>query len=350
MALVRAPRVKHEQQVAVLLQPLLNCQPSTQGSSHVRLRTRPKQNHLRLKRPHSSRATALATRNRIACLHFALSTMHPDHPVNQSLQQTDENSWLFGGCILLTRQASPSPGCPSWGDGNRLYYVVSTPPSPLPPSGPLPAESQIKKLYDAGGVSAVWRMGDAICKARKHPDQNMTWEHVTLEHLHNKCPLGKLSFAVSTVSHHARGQDEDRYFIIQSRMPGTTLSEAWPSMDESTREYYVSRVAGVCKELAAWTGDGVHGVDGRNLSDLYLTPLHGVEDMSPRSQRHRGMEYGYRRSCPASRHTSPPRKRPSHQWCRGGAARRAYGATDSERQDDGSRTRCETGRRQGRRG
>lgn len=68
-------------------------------------------------------------------------------------------------------------------------------------------------------------------------------------------------------------------------MPGTTLSEAWPSMDESTREYYVSRVAGVCKELAAWTGDGVHGVDGRNLSDLYLTPLHGVEGMSPRNLR-----------------------------------------------------------------
>lgn len=211
--------------------------------------------------------------------------MHPDHPVNQSLQQIGENSWLFGDQILLTRQTSPSPGSPSWGDGNGLYYVVSTPPSPLPPSRPLPAESHIKKLYDAGGVSAVWRMGDAICKARKHPDQNMTWEHITLDHLRNKCPLGKLSFAVPSVIHHARSQDEDRYFLIQSRMPGTTLSEAWPSMDESTREYYVSRVAGVCKELAAWTGDGVHGVDGRNLSDLYLTPLRGVEDMSPRNLR-----------------------------------------------------------------
>ncbi|KAK4149056.1 hypothetical protein C8A00DRAFT_47261 [Chaetomidium leptoderma] len=196
--------------------------------------------------------------------------MHPDHPINQSLQQIDENSWLFGDRILLTRQASPSPGCPSWGDGNGLYYVVYEPPSPLPPCRPLPAESHIKKLYDAGGVSAVWRIGDAICKARKHPDPNMTWEHVTLDHLHNKCPLGNLSFAVPNVIHH-------------SRMPGATLSEAWPSMDESTKEYYVSRIAGICKELAAWTGNGIHGVDGRNLSDLYLTPLHGVEDMSPRN-------------------------------------------------------------------
>ena len=150
--------------------------------------------------------------------------MHPDHPVNQSLQQIDENSWLFGDRILLTRQASPSPGCPSWGDGNGLYYVVSEPPSPLPPCRQLPAESHIKKLYDAGGVSAVWRIGDAICKARKHPDPNMTWEHVTLDHLHNKCPLGKLSFAVPNVIHHVRSKD--RYFIIQSRMPSTTLSEA----------------------------------------------------------------------------------------------------------------------------
>jgi hypothetical protein len=145
----------------------------------------------------------------------------------------------------------------------------------------LPADSQIKQLYDAGGVSAVWRVGEAICKARKHPDPNMTWEHVTLDYLHNRFPLGELSFAVPNVIHHVRSKD--RYFIIQSRMPGTTLSEAWPSMDESTKEYYVSRVAGICTELSTWTGDGIHGVDGRNLSDLYLTPLHGVEDMSPRN-------------------------------------------------------------------
>ncbi|AEO58604.1 hypothetical protein MYCTH_2306057 [Thermothelomyces thermophilus ATCC 42464] len=43
--------------------------------------------------------------------------MHLDHPVNQSLQQIDENSWLFGG-----------------------------------------------------GVSAVWRVGDAICKAKKYTE------------------------------------------------------------------------------------------------------------------------------------------------------------------------------------
>ncbi|AEO64257.1 uncharacterized protein THITE_2110209 [Thermothielavioides terrestris NRRL 8126] len=205
--------------------------------------------------------------------------MHPGQPVNQALQQVDESSWLFGDRILLTRQATPAAGCPSWGDGNGLYYVVSEPPSPLPPSRPLPAESPIQKLYDAGGVSAVWRVGDAICKARKYPDPDMTWEHVTLDYLHNKCPLGQLSFALPRVIHHV--QSKDRYFIIQSRIPGKTLAEAWPFMDESTKEHYVTRIADICAELAAWTGDGVHGVDGRNLSDLYLTPLRGVEDMSP---------------------------------------------------------------------
>jgi hypothetical protein len=63
-------------------------------------------------------------------------------------------------------------------------------------------------------------------------------------------------------------------------MPGKTLAEAWPSMEEVIRECCVSRVAGICKELAAWTGDGIHCVDGRNLSDRYLTSLHDVEDLS----------------------------------------------------------------------
>ncbi|KAL2199449.1 hypothetical protein P885DRAFT_30880 [Corynascus similis CBS 632.67] len=203
--------------------------------------------------------------------------MH-DLPVNQSLQQIDQNSWLFGDRILLTLQTSPSPGNPSWEDGNGLYYVVSEPPSPLPPCRPLPAESHIQKLYDAGGVSAVWRVGDAICKVKKFTDPNMTFEHVTLDYLHNKSPLEQLSFAVPTVIHHA--QSKDRYFIIQSCIPGETLAQAWPSMDENTKDYYVSRIVHICLELEKWIDNGIHGVDGRNLSDTFLTPLRGPKDMS----------------------------------------------------------------------
>ena len=42
-------------------------------------------------------------------------TMYIEQPVNQPLQQIDDNSWLFGDRILLTRQASPQLGCPFWG-------------------------------------------------------------------------------------------------------------------------------------------------------------------------------------------------------------------------------------------
>ena len=95
----------------------------------------------------------------------------------------------------------------------------------------------------------------------------MTWEHIKLDHLHNKC----LSFAVpNVIIHHV--QSKDRYFIIQNVIPDEALAEAWPSMDESTNEYYVAQIAGICEEMAAWTATGILGVDGRNLSDLYLTP------------------------------------------------------------------------------
>jgi len=76
----------------------------------------------------------------------------------------------------------------------------------------------------------------------------MTWEHVTLDHLHNKCPLRQLSFAILNVIHHM--QSKDRYFIIQSYMPGKTPAEAWPLMNDNTKEYYVSRIAGIYTELA----------------------------------------------------------------------------------------------------
>jgi hypothetical protein len=36
--------------------------------------------------------------------------------------------------------------------------------------------------------------------------------------------------------------------LIPSRLPGQTLAEAWPSMDEELRQHYIGRVAGLCEK------------------------------------------------------------------------------------------------------
>ncbi|APA09042.1 hypothetical protein SS1G_02915 [Sclerotinia sclerotiorum 1980 UF-70] len=197
-------------------------------------------------------------------------------PINESVQEVDENSWVIGYRILLTRQRFPSSKY-TWNDGKGFFYVFSEAPCPLPASRPLAATTHIEMIYDAGGASAVWSIGDAFCKV-KILDPDATREHVTLDYLYKRRPL---SFAIPDVHYHA--ENDGRYYIILGRLADQTLTEAWLIIDETMKQHYVSRIADICKELAVWQGDGIGGVDGKHLSDHFLTQLQLSVDCSPRS-------------------------------------------------------------------
>lgn len=197
-------------------------------------------------------------------------------PVNESIWEINENSWVIGDRILLSRQRSPSSNF-TWSDGNGSFYFISKAPYPLPPSRPMPATTHIRMVYDAGGMSAVWSIGDAFLKV-KILDPATTREHVTLDYLHKKRPL---SFAIPDVHYHA--EFDGRYYILLSRLTGQTLIEAWPNLDEAMKQHYVSRVVNICKELAVWQADCISGVDGKHLSDRFLTRKGLRKDFSPRN-------------------------------------------------------------------
>lgn len=196
-------------------------------------------------------------------------------PVDHSIQEIDDDSWIIGNRILLSRQASPTSSF-QWSDGAGSFYVISDASYPLPPSRPLPATSNIQMVYNAGGASAVWSVGDAFCKV-KILDRCATREHVTLNYLNNK----RLSFATPNVHYHA--EHDGRYYIIVSRLTGQTLGEAWPHVDETMKQHYVSRIAEICQELAVWRAHHISGIDGQYLSDHYLTRFGLPKDCSPQN-------------------------------------------------------------------
>ncbi len=179
-------------------------------------------------------------------------------PVNESIQEINDNSWVIGNRILLSRRRSHQSGS-TWGDGKGSFYVISEAPYPLPPSRPLSATKGI------------------FCKV-KILEPDATREHVTLDYLHNKRPL---SFATPCVHYHA--EYDGRYYLVLSGLTGQTLAKAWPNIDEAKKQYYVSRVANICKELAVWQADSISGVDGQHLSDRFLTRLRLPKDCSPRN-------------------------------------------------------------------
>ncbi|KJZ79247.1 hypothetical protein HIM_01398 [Hirsutella minnesotensis 3608] len=200
------------------------------------------------------------------------------YPINTSIREINGDCWLIAGKLLLSRQCLPSSNQPSWSDGNGLFYVLSEATGPEPECRPLSEASELQKVYDAGGASAVWRVGEAFIKVKEVMIPNATREHVTLDYLHGKGPLG---FDIPIVHYHA--EFNGRYYIVLGRLPGQTVSEAWPDMDEPTKQYYVRRTANICEQLAAWKGDSISGVDGHQLSDLFFTKLEQENNCDPQN-------------------------------------------------------------------
>jgi serine/threonine protein kinase len=193
----------------------------------------------------------------------------PKTHVNDSIQAVDDNTWLLGERLLLSRQPK-SPQFPhhaSWDDGSGGFFVLSDAPTPLPDHYLHPEQSAIlPRVYAAGDQSAVWSAGGAFIKARDRRLPHVTPEHATLQFLHSQ--KEPLDCRLPTVLYH--GEWDGRYYLIVSRVPGVTLTEAWSTMSEELRQYYVERVAGLCETMTGWKGEAVCGVDGGQVMELYL--------------------------------------------------------------------------------
>ncbi|KAI0518403.1 kinase-like domain-containing protein [Xylaria bambusicola] len=197
--------------------------------------------------------------------------------VRESIRQIDSQSWLISETLLLRHMQAPSSCSASWSDGKGGFFVLSN------SSGLLPSETQplsdtgvIQKVYDAGDVSAVWRVGEAFVKVKDLGTPDATREHNTLQYVRNKQPL---SFRIPHVYYHT-DLGPSRYLIVISRVAGQTLNELWYDMNEPLRQECIRRVARICTELAAWKGKAISGVDGKHLTEYYFARAEGGYDFS----------------------------------------------------------------------
>lgn len=185
-------------------------------------------------------------------------------------RQIDENSWLLGDVRLLSRRSTPwdpsdSSCLCTWYDRTHAdtYFAIHNAPSPLPstsrPIRPLHSSSPIRLVYDAGGGrlgqhgSAIWEVGGVFIKI-KHTQWTLPpsrpREHIILDALHQRHMEAGLSFAYPKVLYHA--EYSGRYYLITTRVPGTTVRHLWLSMDEAARQRCAENVARICRELASW--------------------------------------------------------------------------------------------------
>ncbi|GAB0145593.1 hypothetical protein EsHS_00006020 [Epichloe bromicola] len=130
------------------------------------------------------------------------------------------------------------------------------------------------RVYDAGGVSAVWEIGNAFLKVKISSSPSMTREHVTLAGVKAIPP----SFDIPNLLYH--GEWTGRHYLVLSKVPGQTLADAWPTMDEVTKCHYADRVVDICNELGKLQAKHIGGLDGNQLLDPLLIKRGEEEDFS----------------------------------------------------------------------
>ncbi|PGH00865.1 hypothetical protein AJ80_09117 [Polytolypa hystricis UAMH7299] len=145
--------------------------------------------------------------------------------LRKSFKQVDLNTWLIGDLIL--RHSNCHSDAATWNDDrDNSSYTLTDAPTPRPPATPLrPNDPHIALVYDASDSSAVWAIG-AFCKL-KLVVNGTTPEATTLKFVRNKQP----NFKTPEILHQIEG--DGRSYLFLRRVPGRTLMDAWPSLNEN---------------------------------------------------------------------------------------------------------------------
>jgi hypothetical protein len=198
-----------------------------------------------------------------------------EEPVRHSVRQVDADTWLIGS-LIISRSSGYSDISTWFDECDEASFTITNAPTPPPPSVPIPTnDPTIRLVYDAGESSAVWSLGNcAFCKV-KLCIENTTLESTTLAYVRKQQPKFKLPDTLY------QAESNGRSYLFLSRVPGRTLAEAWPTLNEEWRYNYVNAVVDICKSLAACKGTMLGGVDGKHIPESYLIQNGTDENFSP---------------------------------------------------------------------
>lgn len=207
-----------------------------------------------------------------------------DQHILKSLKQIDKNTWLIGKLIL--RRISASSEFATWKDDDGSVFLLTVAQEELLPTVTTDVDSpHITLIHEAGDASAVWSIGNnAICKAR-YTLPGITSESTTLQYVQDQNP----SFTTPKVLHHAF--DHDRNYLFLQRVPGITLSKAWPGLDDGWRKKYIDEIVRCIREMERWKGP-LGGVDGQGILENWVLVPGAKRDYTPKNLRKNCEELG----------------------------------------------------------
>lgn len=148
------------------------------------------------------------------------------------MQVLDEQTWLIGGKLVLSRIAHQTSG--ERGDiprdtGNHCYSLREL-DNPLL-DGSLSSSTSCPLVYDVGDAHAIWKIGKAYLKIVKTTLPHVARDHSIFNAMHQLHLV--LDVDLPKVLYHSEW--DARYYITTSEVSRQTLEQVWPQMDEPTR-------------------------------------------------------------------------------------------------------------------
>ncbi|KAH7016272.1 uncharacterized protein B0I36DRAFT_368835 [Microdochium trichocladiopsis] len=183
--------------------------------------------------------------------------------VRDSVRQIDNTTWLIGTSHVLRLEQGPGNSGSLWensSDGSS--YDLSRAPEPLPNARPIPDNSHVRQIHDAGDASAVFAFGDALILKIRLATHGTRQEPETLALLAGKT----LSFDIPKVLFYA--EEAGKTYLLEPLIPGKRLDDIWWDMTEDQKEGVVTRISQVCSELRAFQSDSLTVLD-----DGWLEPF-----------------------------------------------------------------------------
>lgn len=176
--------------------------------------------------------------------------------VRHAVKQIDPTSWIIGSNHIMRLVQGACEGDCLWANpSDGSHYSLYAAPVPAPDAGPLPPDSHVRQIHDAGDVSAVFSFGNRLIVKVRIANDDTLREPETLAFLEGK----HLSFDIPTVLSYF--EEDNKVYLFEPYVPGERLNEAWWYMSEVEKEHVTTRVSEICSELAAFKSDAMTRVD-----------------------------------------------------------------------------------------
>lgn len=171
-----------------------------------------------------------------------------DPEIKWSVRKLSQSSWALGSSVVCQKNGTPPTNVlKAWSDGEDQWYIG--PSEGNSQAEPNNTSKDVELIHAAGTSAAVWSLGTSIICKTKAWVEGLQSEADTISFVKGLIP----DVTVPEVLYAWVDESWNRSFIVERRITGTTLDEAWSSLRDEQKKAIAHLTGQICRTLAQST-------------------------------------------------------------------------------------------------